>query len=471
MPYRLEKDSLGTVEVPEYAYYGAQTARAVENFPISGLKPHPALVWATVVIKKCAARANMSTGRLDANVGQAIIQAADEILSGKLPDQFVVDPFQAGAGTSHNMNANEVLANRAAELLGGSRGCYDLVHPNDHVNMAQSTNDVFPTAMRLACLRQMERLELALEAFSGSLRQKGEEFDGILKSGRTHLQDAVPIRLGQEFEAWAKAVDGSLAGIRRTASDLQKLGIGGTAVGTGMNAEAEYIDAIVVGLAAETGFNLTRGEDLVERMQNMDPFVALSSGLKGLAVNLSRIANDLRLLASGPRTGLDEITLPPVQPGSSIMPGKINPSMAEMTNMVAFQAIGADTTVTMAAQAGQLELNVMMPVIAFNLLFAMEILTNAVAKLTSACIDGIVAHPEKCRSYLEGSLGLATVLAPHIGYMAAAEVAKEAVASGRSIAEVVLDRGILDKERLAEILDPLPLTSPGVPGNMETKTE
>ena len=464
MTTRTEKDSLGAVEVPEQAYYGAQTTRAVANFPISGLKPHPALVWATVAIKKCAARANVSTGRLDARIGNVIVQAAEEVLSGELSDQFVVDPFQAGAGTSHNMNVNEVLANRAAELLGAVRGSYDMVHPNDHVNMAQSTNDVFPTAMRLACLKQMERLGPALELLSGALRQKGKEFDGILKSGRTHLQDAVPIRLGQEFEAWAKAIDGNLAGIRRAAPELQKLGIGGTAVGTGMNAELGYIDAVVAGLADETGFVLFRGDDLVERMQNMDPFVALSSALKGLAVNLARISNDLRLLASGPRTGFDEIALPPVQPGSSIMPGKINPSMAEMTDMVAFQVIGADTTVTMAAQAGQLELNVMMPVIAFNLLFSMEILVNAVGKLATACVEGIVAHPDRCRGYLEDSLGLATVLAPHIGYMASAEIAKEAVASGRSIAEVVLANGILSAERLAEILDPMPLTTPGVPG-------
>jgi aspartate ammonia-lyase len=350
------------------------------------------------------------------------------------------------------------------------RGSYLPVHPNDHVNMAQSTNDVFPTAMRLACLKMTARLELVLAGFSEALRQKGVEFDGILKSGRTHLQDAVPIRLGQEFEAWAKAVDGNRAGLVKTLPELQKLGIGGTAVGTGLNAEAAYIDAVVAELAAESGFSLSRGGDLVERMQNMDPFVALSSALKGLAINLSRIANDLRLLASGPRTGFDEITLPPVQPGSSIMPGKINPSMAEMANMVAFQVIGADTTIMLAAQAGQLELNVMMPVIAYNLLFAMEILATGVGKFTESCIAGITAHPERCRRYLEDSLGMATVLAPYIGYMAAAEVAKESVASGRSIAEVVLHRGILDKERLAEILEPLPLTSPGVPGQGDTSS-
>jgi aspartate ammonia-lyase len=464
MSSRVEKDSLGTVDVPEDAYYGAQTARAVVNFPISGLKPHPLLVWATVLIKKCAAIANMATGRLDAELGRAIVLAADEVLSGNLSDQFVVDPFQAGAGTSHNMNVNEVLANRAAESLGLSRGSYDRIHPNDHVNMAQSTNDVIPTTIRIACLKQLDRLFPALESLSASLGLKGKEFDCILKSGRTHLQDAVPIRLGQEFAAYAGAIDGNLTGIRNTLPALYELGVGGTAVGTGLNAEAAFIDLIVAKLAEESGFPLFRGADLVERMNNMDPFVALSSALKGLSINLVRIANDLRLLASGPRTGFDEITLPPVQPGSSIMPGKVNPVMAEMTDMVAFQVIGADTTVTLAAQAGQLQLNVMMPVIAYNLLFSLEILTNAVSKLSTDCIEGIVAHPERCRRYLEDSLGMATVLAPYIGYAAAAEVAKESVSGGRSIAEVVLARGILTPERLAAIMEPMPLTSPGVPG-------
>ncbi len=467
MSSRAEKDSLGTVEVPEDAYYGAQTARAVVNFPISGLKPHPLLVWATVLIKKCAAIANMATGRLDAEVGGAIVLAADDVLSGNLGDQFVVDPFQAGAGTSHNMNVNEVLANRAAESLGLSRGSYDRVHPNDHVNMAQSTNDVIPTTIRIACLKQLDRLLPALEELSAALGRKGKEFDGILKSGRTHLQDAVPIRLGQEFAAYSRAIDGNLTGIRHTLPALYELGIGGTAVGTGLNAEAAFIDLIVAELSVETGFPLFRGADLVERMNNMDPFVALSSALKGLSINLVRIANDLRLLASGPRTGFDEITLPPVQPGSSIMPGKVNPVMAEMTNMVAFQVIGSDTVVTLAAQAGQLELNVMMPVIAFNLLFSLEILTNAVSKLATDCIEGIVAHPERCRRYLEDSLGMATVLAPYIGYAAAAVVARESVSGGRSIAEVVLARGILSPEQLAAIMDPMPLTSPGVPGKAE----
>ncbi|MSM40590.1 MAG: aspartate ammonia-lyase [Geobacter sp.] len=464
MAMRQEKDTLGFVKVPASAYFGAQTARAVANFPISGLKPHPALVWATVLIKKCAARANMATGRLPREIGDAVLSAADEILAGRLADQFVVDPFQAGAGTSHNMNVNEVLANRAAELLGGSRGVYDRVHPNDHVNMAQSTNDVFPTALRLACLRLTEEFLPALALLRDALGRKGEEFDTILKSGRTHLQDAVPIRLGQEFAAYALAIDKNLQGVERALPELRELGLGGTAVGTGLNAEDRYIDLVIAELARESGFPLVRGRDLVERMENMDPFVALSSALKGTAVNLIRIANDLRLLASGPRTGFDEISLPALQPGSSIMPGKVNPSMAELTDMVAFQVIGCDTVVTMAAQAGQLELNVMMPVIAFNLLSSLTILSNAVRKLATSCIDGIVAHPDQCRRYLDDSLGLATVLAPYIGYAAAAEIAKEAVRNGKSIRETVLEKGILSDERLTALLEPMSLTTPGVPG-------
>lgn len=462
--FRIEKDTLGEVRVPAAAYYGAQTARAVENFPISGLMPHPALVRATVLVKKCAAQANMATARLDVRCGNAIVRAADECLAGAFDAHFVVDPFQAGAGTSHNMNVNEVLANRANELLGEERGGYAPVHPNDHVNMAQSTNDVFPTAMRLAALRLAEDLRPALAGLVAALRKKSAEFDDILKSGRTHLQDAVPIRLGQEFEAWALALEKNLAAVEGAVPGLAELGIGGTAAGTGMNAEPAYIDLVVAELARETGFPLVRGANLVERMQNMDPFVALSSALKGLAVNLARIANDLRLLSSGPRTGLAEIALPALQPGSSIMPGKVNPVMAEVTDMVAFQVMGADTTIMLAAQAGQLELNVMMPVIAFNLLFSLEILKNTVPRLADACIAGITADRERCLGYLEQSVGLATVLAPYIGYVAAAEVAKESTATGRSIRQIVEDRQLLSAGRLAEILDPFPLTSPGVPG-------
>jgi len=464
MAMRVEKDTMGPVEVPADAYYGAQTARALANFPISGLLPNPALVWATIVIKKGAARANMATGRLDPAIGSAIVRAADEALAGKLDGHFVVDPFQAGAGTSHNMNVNEVLANRAAELVGGAIGVYDRIHPNDHVNMAQSTNDVFPTAMRLASLRLLSALIPELEGTTSALRRKGREFDPILKSGRTHLQDAVPIRLGQEFEAYAAALDRNLADLRQCIPRLCELGIGGTAVGTGLNAEARYIGLVVDFLGDETGFPVVEAADRVETTQNMAPFVSLSGVLKGLAVNLVRIANDLRLLSSGPRTGFGEINLPPLQPGSSIMPGKVNPVMAEVTDMVAFQVIGADTVVTLAAQAGQLELNVMMPVIAFNLLFSLDILRTTLARFAGSCIAGITANEDRCARYLEESVGLATVLAPHIGYGAAAEVARESMASGRSIREIIVARRILTPEALAEILDPYPLTNPGVPG-------
>lgn len=464
MANRIEKDTMGTVEVPEGAYYGAQTQRAVNNFPISGLKPHRALVRATLRIKKCAAQANMTTGRLDRELGEAIVKAADEALCGALADQFVVDPFQAGAGTSHNMNVNEVLANRANEILGGKLGEYAKVNANDHVNMAQSTNDVFPTAMRLAALELAQELDGELRHLSEALSRKGMEFDHILKSGRTHLQDAVPIRLGQEFSAWGIAVENNRAGLERSFPGLRELGIGGTAVGTGLNAEEAFIDLIVEGLARETGEELTRGESLVERMQNMDPFVALSSSVKGAAVNVIKLANDLRLLSSGPRTGLAEINLPAMQPGSSIMPGKVNPVLPEVTNMVCFQVMGCDLAVSLAAQAGQLELNVMMPVIAFNTLFAMEIFKNCLRQLTTLCITGISANEERCRSYLDQSVGLATVLAPSIGYAAAAEVAKESAKTGNSIRQVILERGILTEEELEEVLSPYPLTTPGVHG-------
>jgi aspartate ammonia-lyase len=463
MSTRIEKDSLGEMEVPASAYYGAQTARAVQNFPISGLKPHPSYVWAVTVIKKCAARANMSTGRLEGEIGNAIVAAANEVLAGGLADQFVVDPFQAGAGTSHNMNVNEVLANRALELLGRQRGDFSTLHPNDHVNMAQSTNDLIPTAIRLAALEMLDPLLEALEALENALAAKGREFDHILKSGRTHLQDAVPIRLGQEFTAYAAAVRRSREGLESCIPALLELGIGGTAVGTGLNAEPDYITKIIEELAIATGFPLAAAPDLFEAMQNMDPFLALSSALRRTAVTVGRIANDLRLLSSGPRTGLDEIRLPAVQPGSSIMPGKINPSMAEMANMVCFQVMGCDQAVMLATQAGQLELNVMMPLIAYNLLFSMELFKNCVQKFTDSCITGITANEERCRSYLEDSLGLVTVLAPSIGYSAAAEVARESVATGRSIREIVLARRLMPAAELEKAMRPEHLTEPGLP--------
>ena len=463
MAKRIEKDSLGQMEVPEDALYGAQTARAVANFPISGLKPHPAFIRATVTIKKCAAISNMTTGRLAGEVGSSIVQAADEVLSGLHQEQFVVDPFQAGAGTSHNMNANEVLANRALELLGKARGDFSLVHPNDHVNMAQSTNDVIPTVMRLTALQMLDPLLDTIEKLEFALEAKSVEFDTILKSGRTHLQDAVPIRLGQEFGAYAAAVRRNREGLEGCIPSLLELGIGGTAVGTGLNAEPAYITAIVEEIAAATGFPVTAAPNLFESMQNMDPFLELSSALRRTAVTVGRIANDLRLLSSGPRTGFDEIRLPPVQPGSSIMPGKINPSMAEMTNMACFQVLGCDQTIMLAVQAGQLELNVMMPLIAYNLTFSIDLLNNSVRKFTETCIVGITANRERCRKYLEDSLGLVTVLAPSIGYNAAAMVAKESVATGRSIKEIVLSQGLMKEAELEEALRPEHLTEPGLP--------
>jgi aspartate ammonia-lyase len=463
MAMRIEKDSMGEMAVPADAYYGAQTARALHNFPISGLKPHPAFVWATVTIKKCAAKSNMATGRLSSEIGTAVVAAADEVLAGGLADQFVVDPFQAGAGTSHNMNINEVLANRALELLGRLRGDFSTLHPNDHVNMAQSTNDVIPTAIRLASLEMLDPLLEQLEGLERALSAKAGEFDHILKSGRTHLQDAVPIRMGQEFGAYAAAIRKNREGLESCIPALLELGIGGTAVGTGLNAEPAYITAMIDELTIATGFPLVASSDLFEAMQNMDPFVALSSSLRRTAVNLGRIANDLRLLASGPRTGLDEITLPAIQPGSSIMPGKINPSMAEMTNMVCFQVMGCDQAVLLAAQAGQLELNVMMPLISWNLTFSLELLKNCVQKFTESCISGIVANESRCRRYLDESLGLVTVLAPYIGYNASAAIAKESVASGRSIREIVLEQNLMAMEELDAIMQPAHLTEPGLP--------
>ncbi|MGA7827663.1 MAG: aspartate ammonia-lyase [Geobacteraceae bacterium] len=469
MKTRTEKDTLGTLEVPAEAYYGAQTARAIVNFPISGLKPHPALVWATLTVKMSAALANMETGRLPQELGNAIVQAAKEALSGAFDDQFVVDPFQAGAGTSHNMNANEVLANRAEEILGGERGVYAKVHPNDHVNMAQSTNDTFPTAMRLSSLRMIEELLGEMDGLKDSLRAKGVEFDGVLKSGRTHLQDAVPIRLGQEFEAYALAIGKNADTLRYCREKLYHLGLGGTAIGTGLNAEPRYIEQVVRIIREETGFPVVNAANLVETTQNMDPFVVLSSTLKGTAINLTRIANDLRLLSSGPMTGLNEIHLPAVQPGSSIMPGKVNPVILEMVNMVSFQVMGADATISFAAQAGQMELNVMMPVIIHNILSSIEIMKNAIRKLRISCIDGITANVAQCSRFLENSVGMATILAPRLGYAAAAEIVKESLKTGRSTKEIILSRELLSPEALAEIIDPYPLTTPGISGKRSTK--
>jgi aspartate ammonia-lyase len=455
---RIERDSLGERELPADVYYGIQTARAIENFPISGWKPYPSLVTATVQIKKAAARVNVSLGVLVPRLGQAIEAAADEVLAGELRDQFVVDPFQAGAGTSHNMNANEVLANRAIELLGGERGDYSIVHPNDHVNMSQSTNDVFPTAMRLAALELAGSLLATLDLLADSLRQKAVEFDQIVKSGRTHLQDAVPVRLGQEFRAYATAVTKNASRISNAVDELREIGLGGTAGGTGLNAAPGYRRLIVEELGGITNQKLRATEDYFESMQSMSPFVGLSSALRTLASDTIRITNDLRLLSSGPNTGLAEISLPAVQPGSSIMPGKVNPVIAEMTGMVCFQVMGNDLVIATAAQAGQLELNVMMPVITFDLLMSLTILTNALAVLRVRCVEGITANEERCRWYVEHSVSLVTALNPKIGYARAAEIAKRALAKGKTIRETIEEEGLLTPEELAEVMDTRAMT-------------
>ena len=461
---RVEKDPMGALEVPSGALYGVQTLRAVRNFPISGQRPLPMFVTAVVWIKKAAALTHKTTQRLDATLADAIVQAADEVLAGKHRDDFVVDPYQAGAGTSHNMNANEVLANRANEILGAARGTYAPVHPNDHVNMAQSTNDVIPTAIRLGALALASDLDASLVILRDALLEKGRAFDGILKSGRTHLQDAMPIRLGQEFHAYGETVERNRRRIVRACDDLSDLGIGGTAVGTGVNAEARYPALMVKSLRDITGLALREGADRVQLMQSMGDAAALSGQLRTFATDLAKISSDLRLLASGPRTGLDEIRLPAVQPGSSIMPGKVNPSIPEMVNQVCCQVIGNDACIAMAASEGQLELNVMMPVIAHNLFLALGILANAVRVLAEKCVMGIEANAAMCEYWVERSAALATALAPRIGYARAAELSKQSVQENVLIRELVHREHVLEDALIEETLDLRRLTDIGVPG-------
>jgi aspartate ammonia-lyase len=466
---RVERDPLGEKAVPAAALYGIQTLRAAENFPISGLGPLPAFVDAVVWIKRSAALVHKRTGRLDGQLADAIVQAADEVLGGQHRDQFIVDVYQAGAGTSHNMNCNEVLANRANEILGNARGSYQPVHPNDHVNMAQSTNDVIPTATRLATLATLGPTLGKLEQLAGSLLAKGKQFDDIVKSGRTHLQDATPIRLGQEFTAYGLTVQRHRAKLEAAGDWLRELNIGGTAVGTGLNAEPEYAALMVEELEHISGLELRPGQDLVQLMQSMGDVATLSGALRAYVLDLNKIANDIRLLASGPRTGLAEILLPPVQPGSSIMPGKVNPSIAEMVNQVCYQALGLDTTVAMAAEAGQLELNVMMPVITHNMVFALIIVGNASAVLAERCVDGIEADEAQCAYWLERSPALVTALAPRIGYAEAAKLAKEAIASGLTVKDLVMKKKLLEAQELDEVLDLRAMTEPGVPGEAATQ--
>jgi aspartate ammonia-lyase len=461
---RIERDPLGEYAVPDDAYYGIQTARAVENFPISGLRSPTQLITATVFIKKAAAQTNVSLGRLDARVGGAIIQAADEILKGSLHDQFIVDVYQAGAGTSHNMNVNEVLANRASEILGGAKGEYRLVHPNDHVNMGQSTNDVFPTATRLALLLAHQWFVDAAHALAIALQRKADAFASVLKVGRTHLQDAVPITLGQEFGGYAACIDRAAEEVERASDGLNELNLGATAVGTGLNAGDDYTERTIANISVHTGIDVRPAANRFRVTQSMGDVVTYSGAMRRLAVELSKIASDLRLLSSGPRAGLAEIVLPAVQPGSSIMPGKVNPSVPEMVNQVCYQVYGCDTTVCAAADAGQLELNVMMPVIAWNAIHSSTILRNAMIALRTRTVNGIEADVQRCRELLERSTAAATALSPYIGYAKTAEIAKAAIASGRSIRDLVLERRLMDSAQLDRILSVEAMTRPGIAG-------
>ena len=467
MDSRTERDPLGDHPVPADAYYGIQTARALENFPISGLRAPAELVTATILIKKAAAQANVSLARLDPTIGDAIVRAADEILAGALRDQFVVDVYQAGAGTSHNMNANEVLANRAAEILGGVRGEYRLVHPNDHVNMGQSTNDVYPTATRLALLLMHDSLVESARSLAASLGRKARDFDAVLKVGRTHLQDAVPMTLGQEFSGYAACIERGADEVEHSSGQLKELNLGATAVGTGLNAGEEYASQAIRNLARYTGLTLTPAVNRFRVTQSMGDVLSYSGAMRRLAVELCKVASDLRLLSMGPRAGIAEIALPAVQPGSSIMPGKVNPSVPEMVNQVCYQVIGCDMTICAAAEAGQLELNVMMPVIAWNGIHASTILRESMKALRTRCVDGIEADEARCRELLERSTAVATALSPYVGYAATAEIAKESVNTGKPIRQIVLERGLMDGTQLEQVLSAEAMTQPGIAGQVK----
>ena len=462
---RIEKDSLGPLEIPSEVYYGIQTHRAILNFPVSGLRAHPRFVDAYVMLKKAAAIANAKSGELSTSMRDAIVKACDEILGGAFRDQFPVDVFQMGAGTAFNMNINEVISNRANEILGHKKGEYSPVNPNDHANMAQSTNDTFPSAMRVALLLVLkEFLHAPLEELEKSFVKKGKEFDGILKSARTHLQDAVPIRLGQEFAAYGEAIRKSRLALLAAEKSLHELGLGGSAAGTGMNTPAGYREEVTREFSKLSGLSLVPATDMREAMQSQRPMAEVSAALRNLSLEITRIVNDLRLLSSGPTTGLSEINLPAMAPGSSIMPGKVNPSVLEMVNMVAFHVIGSDTTVALAVQAGQFELNVMMPVMAFELNFSVMILGNACKILREKCVDGITANADRCRHYADSSLGLATALNTAIGYAKAAEVVKEALKSNKTLMQVIRDNKILSEEQIKKLMDPYKMTESGIPG-------
>lgn len=462
--YRVEEDLLGQKEVPASAYYGIQTMRARENFNITGYTIYPELIVAIAQVKKAAALANMEVERLDRTIGNAIVLAADEIIEGKLHDQFIVDPIQGGAGTSVNMNANEVIANRALEHLGREKGDYEVIHPNIHVNMAQSTNDAFPTAIHIATIRLIDQLVQTLEALKKTFFNKGEEFDHIIKMGRTHLQDAVPIRLGQEFQAYGRVLSRDIKRISNSLESLFEVNLGATAVGTGLNADLSYMEKAVELLRELTEYPFRNAENLVDGTQNTDAYTEVSSALKICMVNMSKVANDLRLMASGPRAGFAEINLPARQPGSSIMPGKVNPVICEVVNQVAFQVIGNDQTISMASEAGQFELNVMEPVLVFNLHQSLHMMNQVFDTFRKYCIEGIEANIDICKAYVDRSVGIITALNPHVGYKVATKVAKEAIETGKSVREIILRDNILSEVAMDQILDPFEMTKPGIAG-------
>ncbi|HOP73979.1 MAG TPA: aspartate ammonia-lyase [Bacillota bacterium] len=464
MSYRTEHDLLGERQIPADAYYGIHSLRARENFDLSGRCWHPELIRAMAEVKKAAALANEAAGILDASLVKAIVTACDEIIAGRWHDQFITDVLQGGAGTSVNMNTNEVIANRAIELLGGQKGDYQLVNPLDHVNLSQSTNDVFPTAVRIAALRLLKPVSEGFAQLQEALQEKEEEFAGFIKMGRTELQDALPVMLGQEFGAYAQAVARDRWRIYKAEERLRQINLGGTAVGTGLNAAPGYLYRVMDELRQITGLGLARSEYLMDATQNQDVLVEVSGMLKAAAVNLAKIANDLRWMASGPRAGLGEIQLPPVQAGSSIMPGKVNPVIPEAVRQAAFQVIANDLAVTMGAHAGEFELNPMLPLIADNLFNSLELLAKAVTLFVKRCITGITANPERCKEILEESTVYATALSPYLGYQGAALLAQQAQSSGKTIRQTALEAGLFNAAELERILDPYQLTKPGIPG-------
>lgn len=467
--YRVERDSIGVKDIPEDVYYGVQSLRAAENFHITGLNMHPEIINSLAYIKKAAAITNCEVGLLEKKKAQAIVQACDEIVSGKFHNEFIVDPVQGGAGTSLNMNANEVIANRAIEILGGKKGDYTIINPNDDVNCGQSTNDVIPTAGKMTSLRLLQNLKKQLLRLYDALNEKATEFDHIIKMGRTQMQDAVPIRLGQEFKAYSVAILRDLNRMDKAMDEMRTLNMGGTAVGTGLNADESYLRRIVPNLSEISGMDLVQAYDLIDATQNLDSFVAVSGAVKACAVTLSKIANDLRLMSSGPRAGFGEINLPAKQNGSSIMPGKVNPVIPEVVNQVAFNAIGNDMTITMAAEAGQLELNAFEPIIFYCLFQSIDTIAYAVNTFVDNCVIGITANETRCRYFVENSVGIITAICPYVGYQKAAEIAKEAIKTGESVRKLIIEKGLLTKEQMDEIMDPVQMTEPGISGKTVNK--